>query len=208
MAATKKAAAAALRNLDLTRAKDDDGGKLRVEGAVVKRLARAYLEAHEEIEALEQEQKARKQRIIEAVAEKRLAAEQEGRFYATAQIEVEDDESLQILWTDRYKLLDASHEPLLKRAFGQHYDELFRETMDAKVEDDATLDDMKAALGADAFAALQKFLRVSSSLKLKKGFMATRANLRESFDETTNESIDTVIGKVAYAPTLKPVRPK
>lgn len=208
MAATRKAAAAALNKMDLTKAKDDDGGKLAIGGHTAKQLAREYNDAQAQIEELQELQKERKQRIIDLVAEKRLEAEREGRFYATAQIETEDDEFLQILWTDRFKALDTSHQPILKRAFGKHYDDLFRESIEAKVAGDATLDEMQTALGSRAFDTLQKFVTISSALKLKKGFMETRANLRGTFDDTTNASIDTVVGKVAYAPSLKPVRPK
>lgn len=208
MAATKKAAAAALRNVDLTKAKDDDGGKLRVEGMAAKNLARAYLDTHEELEALQEEQKERKQQILELVAAKRLAAEKAGRFYTTAQIEVEDDEMLQVLWTDRYKTLDVSHQPLLKRLFGKQYDELFRDATELKVTEDVAFDDMQLALGTRAFEALQKFVNVAPTLKLKKGFMEQRARLRTTLDDTSNGAIDDVVGNVAYSPSLKPVRPK
>lgn len=208
MAATKKATAAALRNLDLTKAKDDDGGKLRVEGAAAKTLARQYLDAQEEIEALQEEQKQRKQQIIELVAAKRLAAEQDGRFYTTAQIELEDDELLQVLWVDRYKTLDVSHQALLKKMFGKHYDELFTETTSVKPSGDMLMEDMRLALGSRAFEALLKFCHVDPVLKFRKGFMAERARLRTVLDETTNGAIDDVVGKVEYQPSLKPVRPK
>jgi hypothetical protein len=194
--------------MDLTKAKDDDGGKLKVESVAAKTLARKYLDAQEEIEALQTEQKERKAQIIELVAAKRLAAEQEGRCYTTAQIEVEDDEMLQVLWTDRYNMLDVSHRPLLKKMFGRHYDELFCETTAMKMTGDAIMEDIRLALGTRAFEALQKFCRVDAVLKLRKGFMGERARLRSTLDDTTNGAIDDVVGKVAYQPSLKPVRPK
>lgn len=208
MAATRKAAAAALNKMDLTKAKDDDGGKLRIVGHTAKQLAREYNDAQAQIEELQELQKERKQRIIDLASEKRLEAENEGRFYSTAQIETEDDEFLQILWTDRFKALDTSHQPVLKRAFGKHYDDLFRETIEVKAADNVTVEEMQTALGSRAFDTLQKFVTVAPALKLKKGFLETRANLRGTFDATTNTSIDTVVAKVAYAPSLKPVRPK
>ena len=208
MAMTKKAAAEALRNMDLTKAKDDDGGKLRVEGTTIEQLGREYAEAHAQIEELEMAQKERKAQIIEKVAAQRLKAEKQGRFYATAQVDLGDDELLQVLWTDRYKTLDVQHQALLQKAFGKHYDELFFETAEAKTKDEWKLEDLQIALGTRAYDTLMKFMKVQPALKLRKGFMETRAHLRNSFDQTTNDSIDTVVANAAYSPTLKVVRPK
>lgn len=208
MAMTKKAAAEALRNMDLTKAKDEDKGKLKVEGTAIEQLAREYAEAQAQIDELRKEQDERKQQLVEAIAPKRLKAEKEGRFYATAQVDLGDDELLQVLWPDRYKSLDVQHQTMLRRAFGKHFDELFYEATEAKAEDGVKLEEIQTALGTRAYDTLLRFMKLSPALRLRKGFMETRAHLRGTFDETTNDSIDTVMANAAYAPTLKVVRPK
>lgn len=208
MAATRKAAVAALNRLEVTKAKDDDGGKLHIDDAAVKKLAREYNDADARIKELQEEQGRRKQEIIDLASKKRLEAENEGRYYQTAKIQVDDDESLQVQWADRFQSLDISHEPIIKRVFGKHYDELFCEVFDAKVVRDAAVEELTTAIGQRAFDTLQKFVKIRPALKIKKGFLETRANLRTTFDEVTNTSLDTVLAQVSYAPTVKPMRPK
>lgn len=206
MASTKKAAAAALKTLDLTKSKQDDGGKLRVEG--LEKLASQYRDTQIEIEMLVEAQKDRKRQLIEAVGRKRLAEEKAGRFYKTCSVATDDEEVVYVIWGDRYNALDPSHEPLLKRAVGKHYDTLFNRALAAKAEKDARLEDIQKLLGPVKFDELRRYLTLSETLKLRSGFMEARAKLRTMFDATTNESIDVVVGQVQHDPSVKVMEPK
>lgn len=206
MATTKKAAAAALQNLDLTKPKSDDGGKLRVEG--LERLASEYRDAQAEIELLLEQQKERRAALLATCGKKRLAEERAGRFYKTCAVVTDTDDVLNVSWGDRYKSLDVTHEPVLKRAFGKHYEELFGRTVAAKVDKDATLETIQKIVGPTRLNELAKVVKFSEALKLRSGFMEQRADLRAAFDETTNSSIDTVVGQVQHDPSLKVVAAK
>lgn len=206
MATTKKAAAAALKTLDLTKRKNDDGGKLKVEG--LERMASEYRDAQAEIELLLEAQKQRRAEILAVCTKKRSTEERAGRFYKTCAVVTDTDDVLNVSWGDKYKALDVSHEPVLRKAFGKHYDDLFGLAVTAKIDKDATVEQIREIVGPSRLDALTKMVRFSESLKLRSGFMEARADLRPAFDDQTNDSIDTVVGQIQSDPSLKVVAAK
>lgn len=206
MAVTKKAAQAALKSLDLTKPKSDEGGKLGVEG--LEQVASEYRDAQAEIELLLEAQKGRRIKILEACGKKRRAEELDGHFYKTCAVATDTDDVLTVSWGDRYRVLDVSHEPTLRRAFGKHFDDLFTRVVSVKLDKAASLGKIEEIVGPSRLDALTKQIRFGESLKLTAGFMEQRADLRPAFDEKTNESIDTVVAQVQSDPSLKVVAAK
>lgn len=206
MATTRKPTAAAvrsqaLRELDLTKPKNDDDGKLLVEG--LEALATQYRDAQDEIEALHEAQLERRQKIINACARKRLAEEKAGRFYKSCTIPTDDGDTLMLSWGDRYKVLDPSHEKFLRQVFGKEYDTLFGKQLAVKLDKDATLHQIRDVVGETRFEQLSRFLKFTEQLKLRPGFMERRADLRSALDAQKNTDVDTVIAQVQHEPALK-----
>lgn len=201
MAMTKKAAQAALKTTDLTKRKGDDEGKLRIEG--LERVASEYRDAQAEIELLLEAQKGRRAELIAACAKKRRAEELAGRFFKTCAVATDTDDLLYVSWGDKYRVLDTSHEPVLRKAFGKHFDDLFERVTTVKLDKKASLEKIREIVGPARMNDLAKQVRFDESLKIVGGFMEQRADLRPAFDEKVNESIDTVIAQVQSDPSLK-----
>lgn len=204
--ASKKAAAAALKNLDLKKPKDEEDGKLLV--STLKRVASKYRDAQAKIEALQEQQKQYRDEMTAVCSEMRTKAEAENRFYKTCEVETNTDDVLQVTWSNSFSPLDPGHEPVLREAFGKQFDDLFEPVVQAKAEKTATLQDIVDIVGPARVAALAKYVKFNEKLKLKSNFLETWRDIKATVDSTVREAIDTVVGQVQSTPRIRIVPPK
>jgi len=206
MAFTKRVTASQLKNVDLKTAVDTEGDKLKIDD--LQRPASRYRDLIAEIKPIEEELKQQKAELIAEVKQRRLTQEKRERFFRSCVVATNDPTTLLFTFQDKYSAVAIDHESLLKRAFGRKYDDLFERGLSVKLKDGVTFEQMERAIGPAHMTALAKFLDFEQYIKLRKGFMETRAEMRPTLDVSTNNAIDVVTAQVQAAPQVRVREPK
>lgn len=145
--------------------------------------------------------KEEKEKLIEAVAKKRLAAEKRGDFHKTCEIAAENKPAL-VVFQDKYNKVDIDHEKALRAGLNGHYGELVNRKFTISVKGDTTLKALKSALG-DKYEALCALVDVKEFLAISGDFMLKRSLLRDSLTDDENDACDAITAQCQQAPQVK-----
>jgi uncharacterized small protein (DUF1192 family) len=155
-----------------------------------------------EIETLEAEQKQDAAALIEASRVFRREAEAEGNFHKTVKVATATDDTISLVFSDRYSPVAVENEDALRDCLGSQYDAMFRRECKVSQRKDMNLEALKALLG-DKFDAFASAFDVKEVLVPVDGFMETRANLRPSLSAELNATVDGIVDQVQFKPSVR-----
>jgi hypothetical protein len=176
--------------------------KLRVFG--LEKLATTLHTRESTIKDLNEKQTQDKTKLIERVAVSRANEEQRGNFYKTCLVHAgPDQDDIQVIWTDSYSALPTKHEPILRKAFGKRFEDMFVRVAEVKPRSPMSAATLRERMGDKAYEIFADLFEVKEAFKVKAGFMETRFRKRAELDAETNELLDIVQAGAQAKPTVK-----
>lgn len=184
-----------------TKAKSKKAEKLEMKG-FEKDVARLRA-LQREIESNTADFKAGRKKLVRAAKDFRLQAEQSGSFHKTLILPSEDNNPALMCFQDKYSEINVIHEDVLREGLGEHYDFLIQKGVNINVKSGTTLQELKSALGEEAFTKLKNFIEVTEYLKPVPDFMERKASLSQQLSVQTKQVLEAIIDQVQYDPSFK-----
>lgn len=181
---------------DKSKSESKKSEKLKVKG--LEELATKMQKRAQQIEVLSVEQKIDRKNLLTTVKQKRVEAEQNGKFCKTALVETNNKHPVKVTYKNAFSKINVEHEGELKSVLGNLYNSLYERHREVKLKADVDIEYVKQLLGDK----LEALFDVTEYITPKGQFMEQRAAMRPTLNNKTNDLIDNLTDQVQHSPMV------